>query len=193
MTEHPAFDSVILLQALTYAADKHRNQRRKDERQVPYINHPIEVAHMMAEVGHVTDTEWLAAAILHDTIEDTNATQEEVTSLFGERICQLVLEVSDDKTLPKMTRKQRQIEQAAAKSIGAKHITLADKTCNIRDLCRHPMPDWSSQRIYAYFVWAESVVNEIRGTQTELEALFDTWCTRGKERYQQHIEEPDNG
>lgn len=193
MTEHPTFDSVILLQALTYAADKHRNQRRKDERQVPYINHPIEVAHMMAEVGHVTDTEWLAAAILHDTIEDTNATQEEITSLFGERICQLVLEVSDDKTLPKMTRKQLQIEQAAAKSIGAKHITLADKTCNIRDLCRYPMPGWSSQRIYDYFVWAESVVNEIRGTQTELEALFDTWCTRGKERYQKHIEEPHNG
>src|SRR6185436_14890407 len=102
-----------ILKALHFAADKHRDQRRKDEEASPYINHPIEVAEMLARVGGVTDLVTLQGAILHDTIEDTNTTPEELEVHFGREVRDVVLEVTDDKTLEKMERKRLQIEHAA--------------------------------------------------------------------------------
>lgn len=169
----------MMFRALTYAADKHRDQRRKDERQVPYINHPIELVDLLVQVGQVEDMDVIAAALLHDTIEDTSATEEELCELFGESVCQLVLEVTDDKSLPKGTRKKLQIQEAPNKSHKAKLIILADKTCNIRDLCRYQLPGWSDKRRQEYFVWARRVVDQIRGTNATLEALFDEWNERG--------------
>src|SRR5215204_5537826 len=99
-------DSTRLLRALTFAAAKHRDQRRKGNHQAPYINHPIEVATLVATVGGVDDIAVLQAAILHDTIEDTDATPEEIGREFGADVRSLVLEMTDDMSLPSPERKQ---------------------------------------------------------------------------------------
>ena len=95
-------------------------------------------ANLLANVGKVADYDILIAAILHDTIEDTQTTKEELTELFGEKVCQIVLEVTDDKSLPKAERKQRQIEHAPHLSTGAKIIKLGDKISNITDIVQSP-------------------------------------------------------
>jgi len=185
----PSFASETLLRALVFAAKKHRYQRRKGGDQVPYINHPIEVAELLARVGRVDDTATLAAAILHDTIEDTDATPEELDAHFGEEILELVQEVSDDKRLPKQERKRLQIELAHTRSPRARHIMLADKICNIKDMCHSPLPGWSTERTIQYFHWAHAVGSEIQGTNAPLEALFARHHQEGLDRYAQP--EPD--
>ena len=127
---------LLLLRALEFAARKHRDQRRKDEEASPYINHPISVALLLAEIGGVTDTDILAAAILHDTLEDTDTKPEELEAAFGLRIRKLVEEVTDDKTLPKDARKRRQIEHAEHLSADAILIKLGDKIANVVDVTR---------------------------------------------------------
>src|SRR5437868_2489590 len=116
-----------LLDAASFAAKKHRDQRRKGSDAEPYINHPLEVTNLLANVGKITDYDILIAAILHDTIEDTETTKEELTERFGETVCSYVLEVTDDKSLEKHVRKQLQIEHAPHLSHGAKQIKLCDK------------------------------------------------------------------
>lgn len=102
----------IILKALRFAAEKHNDQRRRDSKSSPYINHPIQVAETLWRVGDVRDTALLVAAILHDTIEDTDVTPDEIRREFGEEVLELVLEVTDDKSLPKEVRKQLQIVNA---------------------------------------------------------------------------------
>src|SRR5215204_3255095 len=120
-------DALLLLKALKFSAEKHRNQRRKDREASPYINHPIDVVELLMRVGGVTDNDVLVAAILHDTVEDTATLPEEVEEHFGGRVRSLVLEVTDDKRLAKEERKRRQVSEAPHKSMGAKQIKLADK------------------------------------------------------------------
>ena len=127
-----------LLEAIRFSAEKHRHQRRKDDARSPYINHPIEVVQLLWEVGGVRDMDVLLAAVLHDTVEDTDTRPEEISAKFGETVLSLVMEVTDDKNLPKQERKRLQIETAPGKSYGAKLIKLADKACNIRNLISMP-------------------------------------------------------
>src|ERR1044071_10441566 len=127
-----------LLQAASFAAKKHRYQKRKGDDAEPYVNHPLEVANLLANVGKVEDYDILIAAVLHDTVEDTATTREELTELFGEKVCRYVLEVTDDRTLPKPARKQLQIEHAPHLSVGAKTIKLGDKISNITDILNNP-------------------------------------------------------
>ena len=127
-------DFSVFFKALVFAAHKHRNQRRKNVEAAPYINHPIAVAELLWTTGEVRDASILAAAILHDTIEDTDTSADELREQFGERICSIVLEVTDDKTLPKEDRKRLQIEHAPHRSPEASAVKLSDKTCNIRDM-----------------------------------------------------------
>ncbi|NDE02748.1 MAG: bifunctional (p)ppGpp synthetase/guanosine-3',5'-bis(diphosphate) 3'-pyrophosphohydrolase [Gammaproteobacteria bacterium] len=148
----------LLLRAAAFAADKHRNQRRKDHARTPYINHPLAVARVLAEEGGVTDVEILAAAILHDTLEDTETTPRELHREFGARVAALVAEVTDDKSLPKQQRKQLQVEHAPTKSKGAALIKVADKICNLRDLRGSPPKHWSEERRRKYRQWAGVVV-----------------------------------
>jgi guanosine-3',5'-bis(diphosphate) 3'-pyrophosphohydrolase len=162
-----------LIQAIAFAANKHRNQRRKDADASPYINHPIALADVLANEGGVTDETVLIAAILHDTIEDTETTAEELTAIFGEMITTIVLEVTDDKALPKAERKRLQIEHAPTISAAAKLVKLADKICNLRDIVASPPEKWSLERRQAYFDWAKAVVNGLRGIHPELEQIFD--------------------
>jgi guanosine-3',5'-bis(diphosphate) 3'-pyrophosphohydrolase len=162
-----------LLDALAFAAHKHRNQRRKDAEASPYINHPIALANVLANEGGVDDDTVLSAAILHDTIEDTETSADELRCRFGEAITAIVLEVTDDKDLPKAERKRLQIEHAPHISHGAKLVKLADKICNLRDIAASPPAKWSLERKQAYFDWAKAVVDGLRGAHPVLEQAFD--------------------
>jgi len=166
-------DLSVFLKAMKFSAEKHRHQRRKDEQASPYINHPIEVANVLWTVGDVYDVTTIVAALLHDTIEDTNTTREEVLDNFGEEVLALVLEVSDDKSLSKQERKAGQIAKAPYLSLGAKQLKLADKICNISDIANFPPQDWSWQRRFDYLEWAEAVVAGLRGVNAKLETYFD--------------------
>ncbi|MER2539839.1 MAG: HD domain-containing protein [Azonexus sp.] len=162
-----------LMSALAFAADKHKNQRRKDADASPYINHPIALANLLLNEAGVEDQRVLVAAILHDTIEDTDTTEQELVKHFGKDIADIVLEVTDDKALPKAERKRLQIEHAAHISRRAKLVKLADKICNLRDITASPPADWSIVRKQEYFEWAKSVVDRLRGVHPGLEHLFD--------------------
>lgn len=159
--------------AVAFAAQKHRDQRRKDASASPYINHPIALANVLANEAGLDDPRTLVAAILHDTIEDTETTSVELVKLFGQEIADIVLEVTDDKTLPKEDRKRLQIEHAPHISRRAKLVKLADKICNLRDMANSPPARWGLKRKQAYFDWAKAVVDGLRGVHPELERLFD--------------------
>lgn len=161
------------IKAVAFAADKHRNQRRKDTEASPYINHPIALANVLANEGGVQDDNVLCAAVLHDTIEDTQTTADELTSIFGAKVTSIVIEVTDDKSLAKEVRKQRQVEHAALISPEAKLVKLADKICNLRDILESPPATWTADRKQRYFEWADQVVDGLRGVHPRLEAVFD--------------------
>src|SRR5215207_2457918 len=152
-----------LLGALHFAADKHRDQRRKDAEASPYINHPIEVAELLARVGGVRDLVVLQAAILHDTIEDTQTTPEELEAQFGERVRKVVEEVTDDTKLPKVDRKRLQIEHAPHLTREAQLVKLADKIANVIAVTETPPSRWPLSRRKEYLDWTESVVAGVRG------------------------------
>jgi len=168
-----------ILEAAAFAAEKHRGQRRKDASASPYINHPLEVASLIAGEGGVSDPVVLCAALLHDTIEDTQTTREELVEAFGLEVADVVREVTDDKALPKEERKRLQISHAAKASPRAKVVKLADKICNLRDILDHPPATWSAERKAEYFDWATRVVAGLRGTNPRLEAIFDALVARG--------------
>lgn len=173
-----------LLQAASFAAKKHHGQHRKGANAEPYIVHPLGVAKLLAEVGKVDDYDILIAAVLHDTIEDTKTTEEEITELFGATVCGYVLEVTDDKDLPKAERKLKQIEHAPHLSDGAKHVKLADKISNITDIIKNPAVDWSQKRKIEYVEWGEKVVAGLRGVNADLESYFDDLVETAKEKFQ---------
>jgi len=162
-----------LVDALAFAADKHRRQRRKDAEASPYINHPIALARVLSVEAGLADARLLAAAVLHDTLEDTETTFEELRERFGQAVAAVVLEVTDDKTLPKEERKRLQIEHAAHISRRAKLVKLEDKICNVRDVAANPPHGWPLERRREYFDWAKQVVDRMRGTHRRLEQLFD--------------------
>jgi GTP diphosphokinase / guanosine-3',5'-bis(diphosphate) 3'-diphosphatase len=169
-TEHPLGK---IMRALSFAAAKHRDQRRKDREASPYINHPIALALILTDEGGVTDTDVICAALLHDTVEDTETTLEELAGQFGAEIASIVAEVTDDKSLPKQERKLRQIEHARTASEKARLVKLADKIANLRDIAASPPANWDNARKLEYFDWATRVVDGVRGTHAGLEALFD--------------------
>lgn len=180
MRESPGIDDPLgsALSALAFAADKHRNQRRQDAQSSPYINHPIALTQLLACEAMERDGAVLAAAALHDTVEDTDTTFEELESAFGSKVANIVREVTDDKTLDKAQRKLLQIEHAAQASESAKAVKLADKICNLRDLNKSPPAGWSLERRREYFDWAKRVVEAMRGSYPFLERLFDAEYAR---------------
>ncbi|MFT3772148.1 MAG: HD domain-containing protein [Minicystis sp.] len=163
----------LVLKALAFAAEKHRHQRRKDREASPYINHPIDLANILVNEAGVTERAVVIAAVLHDTVEDTATTPEELRAEFGEEIAAIVAEVTDDKALPKAERKRLQEVHAPHASPEAQLVKLADKISNLRDLSRSPPANWDLERRRAYFDWAKRVVDGIRGRNARLEALFD--------------------
>jgi guanosine-3',5'-bis(diphosphate) 3'-pyrophosphohydrolase len=163
----------LIMRALEFAAHKHRDQRRIDVHASPYINHPIALANILINEAQVYDAQVICSALLHDTIEDTQTSPEELQQAFGERIRDIVLEVTDDQALSKQERKRLQIEHAAGASLEAKLVKLADKIANLRDIAVSPPPKWSLHRQQEYFDWARQVIDGLRGAHPALEAAFD--------------------
>ena len=172
MSQLPGEPISRILSAATFAAERHRDQRRKGKDASPYINHPLALASLLAGCGE-RDPTVLMAALLHDTVEDTATTFADLEQAFGAEVAAIVREVTDDKALPKAERKRLQVEHAAHLSRRAMLVKLADKICNLRDILVSPPTDWSAQRKREYFDWAKAVVDPMRGVHPQLEALFD--------------------
>ncbi len=170
-----------LLHSLNFAAMKHNDQRRKDKDKSPYVNHLIGVAEILSRFGE-NDIIILQAAVLHDILEDTQTTGEELESAFGKEITGIVQEVSDDKSVEKEERKRLQVEHAPFISKKAKLIKLADKIMNVTDVGQNPPADWDTNRREKYFDWADSVVLGLRGHNREMENLYDTQVSEGRKR-----------
>jgi len=187
-------DIKIILQALDFASYRHRAQHRKGTRKIPYINHPIQVANILANTGGEDDPVLLASAILHDVIEDTvNSVEErselmnEISQNFGEEILALTMEVTDDKTLEKKVRKQLQIEHANHKSSRARKLKIADKISNLQDIIEDPPEWWDKKRITEYVDWAEKVVSGLKGVNPHLENLFYETLAQAREKYSKKV------
>jgi guanosine-3',5'-bis(diphosphate) 3'-pyrophosphohydrolase len=174
-------DVSLLMQALRFSSEKHKNQRRKDAQALPYINHPIQVAETLWRIGKVRDMVTIVAALLHDTVEDTDTTLEEVRNVFGDEVALVVDEVSDNTSLPALERKRLQVEHSAHISSRAKQLKLADKICNIDDIAQQAPPlGWSLARKVAYLDWSEEVVEQLRGCNADLEQYYDALLVTGR-------------
>jgi len=183
-------DISLILKALEFAAGRHRAQFRKGVDRSPYINHPIQVAHVLANEGGEKDPVLITATILHDVIEDTVRTKkekkqliEQIREIFGEEVLSITLEVTDDKSLCKKERKRMQIVHAPKLSEKAKKLKLADKTMNVRDITAHPPEIWPLKRIRKYLDWSEKVVAGLRGVNKKLEDNFDESLKAGRMKY----------
>jgi GTP diphosphokinase / guanosine-3',5'-bis(diphosphate) 3'-diphosphatase len=172
-SEAQARSTRLLARAYRFAAERHAHQRRKGDAGEPYVNHLVEVADLVAQATSGRDPNLVAAAVLHDVIEDTPTSLEEVAAAFGADVAELVAEATDDKTLPKAERKRLQIVHAASRSPRAKLLKLADKTSNLRAMASSPPGDWSAERRRDYIAWARAVVDGLRGASPELEEQFD--------------------
>ena len=183
---------INVIKALDFAARKHRDQRRKGAGSEPYINHLTEVAFLVAEATEGGATTALIAALLHDTIEDTITTREELEQEFGSEVAALVVELTDNKLLPKLKRKQLQVENSGYKSEYAKLIKIADKISNLRSICLSPPVGWDVDRQREYFVWAFAVVAGCRGVNKWIERRFDEVYEAGLRELRQRGDTPPN-
>lgn len=170
-----------LLEAVHFAADQHRDHRRKGKIGAPYINHPIQVAQQLAQAGFHDDVDLLVAALLHDVIEDTETTPEDLASHFGAEVTSIVMEVTDDKELAEQERKLVVISTMAAKSRQAQLLKLSDLIANTRDVIDHP-PNWNRERKHRYFDWAENVVEQLKGVHPPLEDEFQQILVRARDQ-----------
>jgi len=170
-----------VLDAAHYAAQKHASQRRKGQSAEPYVNHLIEVAHLVSTVAPEQDTNLVVAALLHDTIEDTGVTAFELVERFGLDVADLVVEMTDDKSLPKAERKRLQIEHAPNMSVRAQVIKLADKISNLRSILASPPADWDYERKREYFECGKKVVDALSQPNPILKAEFEKTYRRFEE------------
>lgn len=164
---------VGIARALDFAARKHAGQRRKGLKAEPYINHLTEVARLLAEASDGADPQLVMAGLLHDTIEDTETTRAELAGTFGEDVASLVVEVTDDTSLPRDERKRRQVQTAPSKSARARMIKIADKIANLHSISESPPVGWSGRRKKEYIAWAREVAAACGPTNERLEELFE--------------------
>jgi guanosine-3',5'-bis(diphosphate) 3'-pyrophosphohydrolase len=177
----PATPVQRILAAARFAAEKHAAQKRKGDAAEPYINHLIEVAELAASSSDVLDENLLMAAFLHDTVEDVGVTPREIEEKFGPDVASLVLELTDDKSLPKQVRKSLQVQNAPKKSPRAQTLKLADKISNLRAILSSPPRDWSAERKREYFDWARDVIAGLRSPNRKLKEEFDRTYARFSE------------
>ncbi|MGD0360478.1 MAG: HD domain-containing protein [Bryobacteraceae bacterium] len=161
-----------ILAAARFAAERHATQRRKGRTAEPYVNHLLEVAELLARTADQLDTNLIVAALLHDAIEDVGVSREEIAARFGEDVAALVAEVTDDKSLPKETRKALQVENAPRKSPRAQALGAADKIANVRSIVASPPANWSFERRVEYVRWARQVVGRYDRLNGRLAAEF---------------------
>ena len=161
-----------VLKAAERAAHWHAAQRRKGVAQEPYVNHLLEVARLVAEATNGSDPDLVAAALLHDAVEDQEVSRAAIAQEFGEDVAALVMEVTDDKTLPKQQRKRLQVEHAADKSPRAALLKLADKTSNLLAMAVSPPADWTIERRLDYVRWGREVVAGLKVDNPWLQERF---------------------
>ncbi|MBL8211014.1 MAG: bifunctional (p)ppGpp synthetase/guanosine-3',5'-bis(diphosphate) 3'-pyrophosphohydrolase [Bryobacterales bacterium] len=162
-----------VLAAARFAAERHKNQRRKGESAEPYVNHLLEVADLISQATPDPDPIVLMAALLHDVVEDAGVTSAEIAEQFGDAVASMVDEVTDDKSLPKAVRKQKQVEHAPHLSAGAQLIKLADKISNLRGVMHNRPVGWDEPRCREYFEWAKRVISGMRAPNPTLLAEFE--------------------
>ena len=179
LTDMGADQLRLLMIAADFAARAHRDHRRKGSHRAPYINHLIDVCRLLTEIGGVEDADVLCAAMLHDVVEDTAVTTDEVRAAFGDAVADLVAEVTDDKSLPKAVRKQLQVEHAPHLSPGACLIKICDKISNIRDFTIDP-PPWDRERLVGYIDWSIRVIDGLSHRHAALDALFIDVCQQAR-------------
>ena len=165
-------DQIKIFNALSFASQKHKRDRRKNKHGTPYINHPIEVVRLLVEVGGIYDADTICAAFLHDTLEDTDTTQIELEENFGAVVTGIVVELTKDSSISSKMNKQKQIETFPFKSTEAKLIKLCDIISNITDVIYDPPVNWFRKRRLEYLDTSEKLVNGIAGTNENLEKLF---------------------
>ena len=171
---------ILVLRAADLAARWHVHQRRKGAADEPYITHLIEVANIVTQATNGSEANVTIAALLHDAIEDQDVKAETIAKEFGQHVADIVLEVTDDKTLPKAERKRLQLEHAPHKSREAKLVKLADKISNVRAIADSPAPDWTVERRLEYVQWARDAVARLRGTSPSLKSQFDEVVARAE-------------
>ena len=167
----------LLTSAASFAAIAHSADRRKNVQQSPYIEHPLRVGDRISSLGRITDCEVIAASYLHDVVEDTDITDEDIRAKFGDNVANIVKEVTDDRTLSKLDRKKNQVKNAPGKSYQAKLVKLADKLDNLSDLINEVPQGWTEQSRYGYFIWCYFVIAGLRGTNEYLEKALDDLYT----------------
>ena len=166
-------DVLLLARAFAFAAEHHAGQTRKGEAAVPYVNHVADVARRVAEATGGSDARLVAAALLHDIVEDTRATEEDIRVGFGDDVADLVMEVTDDESLPEDARRQAQVDHAPHLSGRAKRLKLADKASNLTEIVESPPRGWSAERKHDYAGWAERVLAGLRGVDPEMERTLE--------------------
>jgi (p)ppGpp synthase/HD superfamily hydrolase len=176
-------DLVQITRAADYAARQHIGQKRKGVKAEPYINHLTEVATLLAEATDGQDPVLVMGGLLHDTVEDTETTYDDLARQFGPEVAALVAEVTDDKSLPQKERKRLQVEHAPHLSHRAKLLKIADKTSNLRGLITSTPAGWSAERLADYVDWSEQVVHSCRGLNAKLEAVYDQAYQAARQRF----------
>lgn len=175
-----------ITKALDYASQKHKTQKRKNKEGTPYVNHLIDVMNILVK-HKVKSKKVLSGAILHDVIEDTDGSYQEIKEKFSKDIANIVLECSDNKKLPKVERKKLQIEEASKKSKEAKLVKIADKISNLKSLSNEAPDTWSIERLIGYMVWSKKVVDNLN-TKKSLHKTFKKIYQREMEKYKQYTE-----
>ena len=178
-------DTVLITHALRFAAERHSSQRRKGQAKEPYVNHLAEVSELVADATEGKDVNLIAAALLHDTIEDTETSSDELVATFNNDIAQLVADVTDDKSLPKQDRKNLQVVNSRAQNMRVKLLKLADKTSNLRSLANSPPENWNTEQKQAYIDWTIKVAAGLKGVNPWLEERFDEALRRAQQALQQ--------
>jgi uncharacterized protein (UPF0147 family) len=162
-----------LTKALVFAAEAHRNQRRKGAAQEPYLNHLIEVLDLVVQTTDGIETDVLIAAVLHDVVEDTPTSYDDVAKNFGERVAKIVRENSDDMSLPKAERRRARIAGMQLKSREARLVKMADVISNLRAIAVSPPAGWPTDRKLGYLEGCRQLIDAGRGTDATIERTFD--------------------
>ncbi|MBN2441403.1 MAG: bifunctional (p)ppGpp synthetase/guanosine-3',5'-bis(diphosphate) 3'-pyrophosphohydrolase [Spirochaetales bacterium] len=168
----------IVFKALHLAAIQHSRQKRKAD-DSPYINHITEILHLLTAIGSIDDPEILAAAALHDVLEDTDLSSEIIQKQFGNKILSIVLELTDDKTKTLEERRNYIIDTIAGKSKEAQKIKIADFISNVRTL----PPDWSKEKIQGYIDWIDMAARQCKDINLPLEEMLRTLLKEQRKKF----------
>lgn len=175
----------LIFNAIDFAAEKHRLQMRKNKDKTPYISHPLGVAYNVAHYGEIKDASVIIGALLHDTMEEMQASFEEIEKHFGKQVASYVRDMTDDKKLSFSERKRLELIKASKTSKGVAEILLADKLYNVNDLLHNPPEAWSRVRIDRYYQWVQSVIDRLpsgnEAFKKEIHRTIDSYWEQQKE------------